>query len=67
MSEPREHYDFEVMNEGTIFLFFPQTEGVMEWFEEHTTAERFGDAFVVEHRYAYAIRQALVEEGFVGK
>jgi hypothetical protein len=45
--------DFTVQDEGTIFLLIPNTDAAQGWIEEHIpdTAQYFGAAVVVEHRY----------------
>ena len=46
--------DFEVQNEGTIFLLRPCTQAAEEWLDvrwEMIKRMSFGTAVVVEHRY----------------
>ena len=46
--------DALVRNEGTIFLFSPLTSAAKQWIDENVrpNAQWFGNALVVEHRYA---------------
>lgn len=57
--------DFRVKDEGTIWLFSALTPVAEEWVEEHVlTAQWWGDAFVVEHRYGPPLLEALINEDF---
>jgi len=49
--------DFNVNNQGTIFLLTPLSEAAMDWVEEHLPSVRqtWGPSVVVEHRYIGAI------------
>ena len=55
---------FEINNQGSIFLFTPLTEDAKLWWEENVSndCQKFGNAFVVEHRYAYDIIYGLNNE-----
>ena len=57
--------DFTVQNEGTIFLLQPLTDAAFQWTEEHLpgAAQRFGSAYVVEHRYICDIIDGIVADG----
>jgi hypothetical protein len=57
--------DFTVQNEGTIFLVIPNTPTAQEWIDEHIhdTAQYFGTAVVVEHRYIVALIDGILAEG----
>jgi len=57
--------EFTVQNEGTIFLLIPNSEAAQEWIEEHTpdTAQYFGNAVVVEHRYIADIIEGIQQSG----
>jgi len=59
--------DVLVRNEGTVFLFFPLTPQAKEWIDEHVQfdAQWFGNALVVEHRYAWGLAQVMKDEGLV--
>ncbi len=57
--------DISIENHGTIFLFRLNTQAATEWVEEHvqSDAQFFGDALVVEHRYARDLAMAAVADG----
>jgi hypothetical protein len=57
--------DISIENHGTIFLFRLNTQAATEWVEEHvqSDAQFFGDALVVEHRYARDLAAAAVADG----
>ncbi len=57
--------DVLVSNHGTIFLFHPKNPDAGRWMREHTGPESqwFGDALVVEHRYAGGFAEALANDG----
>jgi len=57
--------DISIENHGTIFLFRLNTQAATEWVEEHvqSDAQFFGDALVVEHRYAKDLATAAVADG----
>ena len=56
--------DIEVRNAGTIFTFTPVSNKGLEWLETYAgDAQRFGSAFIVEHRYAQEIAQAALDYG----
>ena len=57
--------DISIENHGTIFLFWLNTQAATEWVEEHvqSDAQFFGDALVVEHRYARDLATAAVADG----
>ncbi len=57
--------DISIENHGTIFLFRLNTQAATEWVEEHvqSDAQFFGDALVVEHRYARDLATAAVADG----
>lgn len=59
--------DVEVRNEGSIFLFVPLTEDANAWIEANIgdEAQFFGNALVVEHRYAENIAHGMQEGGLV--
>lgn len=62
-------YDFEVRNEGTIFLFTPLTQAAKDWIAENIPddATYFGPALVVEHRYAADIAQGMLAAGLTSE
>lgn len=57
--------DFEVQNEGTIFLLHPKTQAALDWAKEHLPedVQRFGEAYVVEHRYIQNIVDGAKNDG----
>jgi len=61
--------DIRVQNEGTIFLFFPVSESGKAWIAENigTGEDRtyWGEALVVEHRYARGLAEGIVGDGLV--
>jgi hypothetical protein len=59
--------DVLVRNEGTVFLFCPLTPLAKEWIDEHvqTDAQWFGNALVVEHRYAWGLTKGMEDEGLM--
>lgn len=58
--------DVLISNEGSIFLFTPVSAGASEWLQENVQedAQWFGNALVVEHRYALALAHGLQQAGF---
>ena len=54
-------------NEGTVFLFCPLMPQAKEWIDENvqSDAQSFGDALVVEHRYAWGLAEGMKDEGLV--
>jgi hypothetical protein len=59
--------DVLVRNEGTVFLFCPLTPRAKVWIDEYvqSDAQWFGNALMVEHRYAWGLAQAMKDEGLV--
>ena len=59
--------DVLICNEGTLFLFCPLTSRGKEWIEEHVQPDAlwFGNALVVEHRYAWGLAQGMKDAGLV--
>jgi len=58
--------DILVRNEGTVFVFCPLTQRAKEWIEENIhDALWFGNALVVEHRFAWALAVGMTDEGLV--
>ena len=55
--------DVLVRNEGTVFLFCPLTPRAKEWIDVHiqSDAQWFGNALVVEHRYAWGLAEGMKE------
>jgi hypothetical protein len=58
--------DFTIQNEGTILLFRPLTDACRQWLEKNVQndAHWFGEALVVEHRFAGNLAVGLIEAGF---
>jgi len=61
-----EKHDFEVINEGSIFLLRPVTEAARVWCDDcmPEDAPTFGKAYVIEHRYIRDFVESLVEDGY---
>jgi len=59
--------DVLVRNKGSIFLFQPLTLKANIWIAEHVKSDAlwFGDALVVEHRYAGDLARAMHDDGLV--
>jgi hypothetical protein len=59
--------DVLVRNEGSIFLFQPLTSRAKRWIAENVQPDTqwFGDALVVEHRYAVELAAAMRHAGLV--
>ena len=56
-----------VRDAGTLFLFCPLTPCARAWIEEHVQpdAQWFGNALVVEHRYAFALLVGMKDDGLL--
>jgi hypothetical protein len=59
--------DIVVTCEGTIFLFEPLTAAAKHWIDENVQpdAQWFGNALVVEWRYAAELAAAMRADGLV--
>lgn len=57
--------DFEVRDEGTIWLLKPVTQAARDWIGAHIPDEAlwFGGAIAVEHRYIDAILCGIGGDG----
>ncbi|MBZ5658215.1 MAG: hypothetical protein LAO56_23380 [Acidobacteriia bacterium] len=57
--------DVLVRNEGTVFVFCPLTSRGKEWLSAHVQSDAmwFGNALVVEHRFAWGLAQGLRDAG----
>lgn len=57
--------DVRVENHGSIFLFQPMTELGRTTIEERAPEDAmyFGDALVVEHRYARDVAASMLDDG----
>jgi hypothetical protein len=56
-----------IENHGTIFLFRLNTLAASEWVSENvqSDAQFFGDALVVERRYAQDLAEHILADGLV--
>jgi len=52
---------FKIINEGSIILFEPLTDAARSWWSSNVDpeAQTFGQAYVVEHRYAGDIVEGI--------
>jgi hypothetical protein len=59
--------DFGCENHGSVFLLRPVTPAAFAWIEQHLPPDRlmFGNAVVIEPRYAWAILLGLQDDGLV--
>ena len=59
--------DISIENHGTIFLFRLNTSAAAEWVSQNVQedAQFFGDALVVEHRYARDVAAGMLADGLV--
>lgn len=67
-ARPKSLPDVLIRNEGTVFAFCPLTQRANDWFHFNVASEPwqwFGNALVVEHRYAWGLAEGLTSEGFV--
>jgi hypothetical protein len=57
--------DLIVRDAGTLFLFCPLTPRAKAWIGEHVQADAtwYGDALVVEHRYAWGLAVGMNDAG----
>jgi len=57
--------DFEIQNEGSIFLLRPLTPEAQNWIDENISddAQWFGSAVAVEHRYIFDIIDGIQDAG----
>ncbi len=58
-------FDISVQNEGTILLLRGDTDAGQQWLEESLDpeAQRWGAAYVVEHRFVQDILEGAVIDG----
>lgn len=61
----REQLDISVRNEGTILLLRGESDAGRTWLDESLDpeAQRWGSAYVVEHRYVYDIIDGALGDG----
>lgn len=59
--------DYVIRNEGSLYLFSPQNQAAEVHLRDNVSPESmwFGNALVVEHRYAPELARALAEEGYI--
>lgn len=57
--------DVRVENHGSVVLLRPLTDAATNWMEDHlpADAQRWGNAVVVEPRYAQPILDGMVADG----
>jgi hypothetical protein len=58
-------FDFAVRDEGTIWLFTPQTAAAFDFLTDHIQPDAiyFGPSLIVEHRFVYDLLIGLREHG----
>ena len=57
--------DFEIRNEGSIWLFTARTPEAQEWWDDNCeTGQMFGGSYVVDWRYGEPILDGIVANGF---
>lgn len=61
--------DVDVRNEGSVFLFHLNTEAAKDWVAENVSGESmyFGDALVVEPRYAGDLAAGMINDCLTAK
>jgi len=58
--------DFTIRDEGTVIVFTPNTETAQTWLNSFCVIEDWqwmGPSFVVDHRPARDLLEAILEEG----
>ncbi len=56
--------DVRIDNQGTIIVMHPLSENATTWMEQNTPdATRWGQAIVVEHRYADDVIEGMIGAG----
>ena len=57
--------DILVRNEGTVFVFCPLTPRAKQWIEKNIQPDAlwFGNALVVEHRFAWGLAVGMKDAG----
>ena len=57
--------DVLVSDEGTLFLFCPLTPRAKQWIDANVQSDAtwFGNALVVEHRYAWELGKGMRDAG----
>jgi hypothetical protein len=61
------HADVRVENHSSVFLFVPLSEAADDWIRNNLQddAQFWGNALVVEHRYARDLAAGMIEHGLV--
>ena len=57
--------DLQFENHGSIFTLYTHSERGEDWVKEHLPEDvmRFGEAYVIDHRYAWDICQGAMNDG----
>ena len=57
--------DFEVQNEGSIYLLRPLTDNASNWIANHIPddAQTWGQSIIIEHRYIADIVNGIIDDG----
>jgi hypothetical protein len=57
--------DFDIVNDGSVFLLIPNTEAAEAWVAEHipADAQTLGKGIAVEHRYIGDVLHGIQEDG----
>lgn len=56
--------DVLIANAGTVFVFCPLTSRAKEWIDENTEdATWYGDALIVDHRFAWGLARGMKDAG----
>ncbi len=56
--------DIQIENTGSIVLIRPLTGTAMDWLQEKTDGQWFGNALACEPRYIDDIIEGLIDDGF---
>ena len=59
--------DFLVQNHGSICILWPRTGAAQDWCVDHLdplAPQRWGDGYVVEHRYITDVVDAVISDGY---
>jgi len=61
MIEVKLYHQFNIINDGSIILFYPLTKAAKAWWVDNvdSNAQTMGDAYIVEHRYAGDIIEGI--------
>lgn len=63
-----EKIDFRVRDEGTLVIIWPVSNEAVSWANEHLPDDctRWGDGYVIDHRYAADVISGLFQDGLIG-